>query len=199
MQFNIISPSRFKTVPWKNGRGSTKELLFENIKGEDSFAWRLSMAPVTSDGIFSDFSGYDRTLILVEGNGITLSYDNGQLNSLNKRFDLAQFDGGWTTEATLQRGEITDFNVITRQGVCAAHIDILRENGEHRLTVDTDLLLIYPLDDAIELLTPILETMNLAATNLLQVISPPAGVWEINGEAVICIQIHYLTGVLKDE
>ena len=194
MQFNIISPAQFKTVPWKNGKGSTKELLLENIDGEVVFAWRLSMAPVTDDGLFSDFSGYDRTLILVEGNGITLNHDSGQTDRLGERFDSAFFDGGWKTEATLQQGEITDFNVMTRQGVCTAQVDILRKNGEHRLTVEADQLLIYPLDDAIELLTPKLETMKLAAANLLQVISSPAGVWEIVGEAVICIQINYLTG-----
>ena len=197
MQFNIITPSRFKTVPWKNGQGSTKELLFENIEREEAFAWRLSMAPVTKDGLFSDFSGYDRCLILVEGSGITLKHNNGQSDELGQRFDMAKFDGGWITEATLQQGEITDFNVMTRQGVCRSKIDIIREIGEHKIALDADCLLVYPLDKTIDLLTPDLETVQVEATNLLRVISPPKGVWKISGEALICVQISYLSGNIK--
>jgi environmental stress-induced protein Ves len=191
MQLNIISPSQFKTLPWKNGKGSTKELLFENIIGEEAFAWRLSMAPVTEDGPFSDFSGYDRTLILVEGNGIVLRHDNGQSSGLMRRFDSANFDGSWITEATLLEGEITDFNVMTRQGICTAQVDIFDSNDEHQVAVDADRLMIYPLDAAVGLLTPQAESRQLPATHLLQVIAPDKGVWKISGQAVICVQINY--------
>ena len=192
MQFNIISPSQFKTVPWKNGKGSTKELLFENIEDDGAFAWRLSMAPVTENGRFSDFSGYDRTLILVEGNGITLKHDNDQTDTLVRRFESANFDGDWTTEATLHRGEIIDFNVMTRQGICVGRVDIFRENDEHHIVVNADRLMIYPLDNAIELSMPELEPLRLDATSLLQVIAPSAGTVNISGEAVICVQISYV-------
>lgn len=192
MQFNIISPSRFKTVPWKNGKGSTKELLFENIEDDDAFAWRLSMAPVSENGQFSDFSGYDRILILVEGNGITLSHDSGQVDYLEQRFDFAQFDGGWTTEATLSQDRITDFNIMTRQGFCVAHVDIFPQNGEHQFNVNAEQLLVFSLDADIGLVTPDVETQRLEAKNLLQVNSPVKGVWKISGAAIICVQISYL-------
>ena len=190
MQFNIISPSQFKTVPWKNGKGNTRELMFENIPGETEFAWRLSMAPVIEDGLFSDFSGYDRTLILVEGMGLTLKHKNRQTDVLERRFDSAQFDGAWSTEAVLMGGEITDFNVMTRQGVCAAQVDVIRNHGEHEITVNADYLMLYPLDSAVAILTSEAETFQLLATNLFQAISPPTGVWKISGQAVICIQIR---------
>jgi environmental stress-induced protein Ves len=194
MQFNIIPPSEFKTVSWKNGKGSTKELLFENIDREEFFAWRLSMAPVTEDGPFSDFSGYHRTLILIEGNGIELRHNNGQTDRLVRRFDFANFDGGWITEAILQQGKITDFNVMTRQGVCAAKLDIFRENGEHQIPVNADHSIIYPLDTAVEVVMPGANGLRLAAKNLLRAISPSMGVWKISGKAVICVQISYLHG-----
>jgi environmental stress-induced protein Ves len=194
MQFNIISPSQFKTVAWKNGKGSTKELLFENIGDDDAFAWRLSMAPVTENGRFSDFGGYDRTLILVEGSGITLSHDSGQVDRLEQRFDSAQFDGGWIIEASLHQDRIIDFNVMTRQGVCKAQVDVFSQNGEHRFNVDADQLSVYPLDTDIELLTPGAEKLQLEAAHLLHVNSPPQGGWKLSGEAVICVQNHYLSG-----
>ena len=123
MQSRLFTHQDFKTVPWKNGKGSTRELRVENLETDDAFAWRLSMAPVMTDGLFSDFSGYDRKLILVEGKGMTLRYGNGQADQLNNRFDMASFDGGWRTEANLHQGEILDFNVMTRQGVCHSQVD----------------------------------------------------------------------------
>ena len=189
MQFNIIPPTRFKILPWKNGKGSTKELLLEESK--DAFAWRLSMAPVTSDGSFSDFSGYHRKLILIEGNGIRLTHGNGQVDRLKQRFDMACFDGDWNTEAKLYEGEITDFNVMTRQGVCSAEVDIFRHQAEHRLDVNADQLLIYALDSDIEVSPVDASKLQLAATNLLQCFTPLAGSWTVIGGAVICIQVSY--------
>ena len=189
MQFNIIPPTRFKILPWKNGKGSTKELLLE--ESEEAFAWRLSMAPVTSDGSFSDFSGYHRKLILVEGNGIRLTHGNGQVDRLKQRFDMACFDGDWNTEAKLYEGEITDFNVMTRQGVCSARVDIFRHQAEHRLTVKADQLLIYALDSDIEISPVDTSKLQLAATNLLQCVTPQRGFWTVIGGAVICIQVRY--------
>ena len=60
IEFNITKPEDFITMPWRNGLGSTIELV-KHWSG-DSFQWRLSMADVTQDGAFSDFSGYDRSL-----------------------------------------------------------------------------------------------------------------------------------------
>jgi environmental stress-induced protein Ves len=93
MQFNIILPNQFRSVAWKNGQGSTQELAFGG-NSIDSFDWRLSMAPVIIDGDFSDFGQYDRTLILIDGNGLTLNHSNGQQDELSQRFDMAHFDGG---------------------------------------------------------------------------------------------------------
>jgi environmental stress-induced protein Ves len=196
MQFNIISPSEFKTVPWKNGKGSTKELLYENIANNEAFAWRLSMAPVTENGRFSDFSGYDRTLILVEGNGITLKHDNGQVDRLGRRFDFAQFNGGWMTEAILSQDKIIDFNVMALRDVCEADVAIFPQYGEHRFNVDADRLLVYPLDTEIELLTTEIDALQLAAEHLLSINSPLQGAWKIFGGAVICVQIRYLSGAI---
>ena len=83
----IYSPESFITMPWRNGLGSTIELL-KHPSG-DSFKWRLSMADVTQDGAFSDFSGYDRCLILVNGTGITLTNNEGIQWPLTQQGDAA--------------------------------------------------------------------------------------------------------------
>ena len=111
--FSIVSPSEFVSMPWKNGLGKTIEILKQDLPGEDRFAWRLSMADVTTDGIFSNFAGYDRTLLLLEGNGITLKHGNDQVDVLEAPLQAARFDGGTETEAVLHSGAIRDFNIMT--------------------------------------------------------------------------------------
>jgi len=81
----------------------------------DSFDWRLSIAKVDQDGEFSDFSGYMRHLILIEGEGITLSHTNQQgtqIDKLNSLLNISNFDGGSKTIGELQAGPIKDFNIM---------------------------------------------------------------------------------------
>ena len=59
---------------WKNGGGETAEIAVSPPGAAlDAFDWRLSMAKVETDGPFSAFPGIDRTLAILEGEGIRLS------------------------------------------------------------------------------------------------------------------------------
>ncbi len=110
---SITPPSQFKLNPWKNGLGETIELAISDNGSVDSFDWRLSIATVSKDGPFSNFSGYRRCLVLIEGNGIELRHDQSSIDRLNHLFDFARFDGGCKTEGTLTSGPIKDFNIMT--------------------------------------------------------------------------------------
>jgi len=109
---SIISPQEFKTMPWKNGRGETIELSINEGGTPEKFDWRISMASVIEDGPFSDFSGYERALILVKGNGISLLQDGNRTVELTKFLDVVKFDGSLKTSGILRSGPINDFNVI---------------------------------------------------------------------------------------
>jgi environmental stress-induced protein Ves len=82
----IIHPHDFKRLPWKNGKGETIELAINEDGSLADFDWRISMASVTEDGPFSDFSGYQRHLLLLEGTGIELTHLDGTSinNTINK-------------------------------------------------------------------------------------------------------------------
>ena len=43
---NIIPPSQFKSIPWKNGKGTTTELAVSAGGSMQDFDWRISMADV---------------------------------------------------------------------------------------------------------------------------------------------------------
>lgn len=109
----IIEPKQFKLIPWKNGLGETTELAINDGGNLDDFTWRLSIASVVNDGVFSDFSGYQRNLVLIEGHGISLQYDDENTDVLEKVLDIASFDGGCKTHGKLVAGAIKDFNIIT--------------------------------------------------------------------------------------
>jgi environmental stress-induced protein Ves len=117
----IITPEQFKTIPWKNGKGETCELAINEGGTLDDFDWRISIAGVVEDGLFSDFSGYSRNLVLIEGNGITLDHDIGlgkeakqSTDSLKNLLSVATFDGSCKTHGWLMNGPIKDLNVITK-------------------------------------------------------------------------------------
>jgi len=70
--FKIHPPESFRTLPWRNGLGSTVELLLENSTQRKEFSWRLSIASVATGGPFSDFSGYDRRCYYSKGRALRL-------------------------------------------------------------------------------------------------------------------------------
>jgi environmental stress-induced protein Ves len=190
MHFNIISPDQYRSVAWKNGNGSTQELVFGG-SSVDSFDWRLSMAPVISSGDFSDFEHYDRTLILINGNGLTLDHDSGQQDALMQRFDMAHFDGGWRTNAKLHDGDILDFNVMTRQNKCRSKVTVLAESKSHQLSVSAGLLFIYSVESDITVLAPDSNDISLPDRHLFQTEHATSGPWIIAGGPAICVEIKY--------
>ncbi len=98
-------------MPWKNGLGVTEEIAIEpeGASMADPFLWRLSSAVVRADGPFSLFPGYDRTLIVVDGDGMALDVD-GRATTLDALGDPFVFPGDVPVTGTLRGGPIRDFN-----------------------------------------------------------------------------------------
>ncbi|WP_417445723.1 HutD family protein [Kangiella sp.] len=136
--FTIIPPQRFKQIPWKNGKGMTTELAISEGGDVNDFDWRLSIAGVAEDGIFSNFTGIQRYLFLLTGNGLKLRHqfgsefdnkENISSHCLLEPLDLATFDGGLLTDAALIDGPITDFNLMVKQGAFEVKTQVLKDNG----------------------------------------------------------------------
>ena len=119
----ILSPETFNTIPWKNGLGHTTELAINSGGNLDNFDWRLSIASVVNDGDFSNFSGYQRHLVLIEGEGLILDHRNGDVDELTNLLDVSHFDGGSKTCGRLVNGAIKDFNIMTKKNSYTAEVN----------------------------------------------------------------------------
>lgn len=128
MAATVIRYDDHTLVPWKNGQGVTREIAL--ARNGSGFLWRLSIASVDRTGPFSDFSGYDRAIMLLEGDGMILDFGDHGRAVVTQAFTPHRFDGGWTTHATLLGGALTDFNVMTAQDRAVAEVEVLGANAE---------------------------------------------------------------------
>ena len=191
MTITIASPQHYKIIPWKNGLGETTELAINNGGSLSNFDWRLSIATVAEDGVFSDFSGYDRNLVLISGQGITLEHSHcnmaDEVDKLDQLLDMATFDGGNKTFGRLTSGLIKDFNIMTKTGVYQAVVERYVEHQKITLAINTQYF-VYGLKEE-TLITFNNKTITLPMGHLLAVSPTNADEIVLEGSSLIVIQL----------
>ncbi|MDM9623136.1 HutD family protein [Rhizobium sp. S96] len=112
----VLKASSYRRMPWKNGGGETVEIAVSPPEAALSdFDWRVSMATVATDGPFSIFAGIDRTLSILEGDGMALAIEGAEPLVLTTASEPLPFPADVAVSATLPGGPITDLNVMTRR------------------------------------------------------------------------------------
>ncbi|HBY88145.1 MAG TPA: hypothetical protein DEO86_20005 [Colwellia sp.] len=165
----LFSPENFKTIPWKNGLGHTTELAISDGGTLDNFDWRLSIASVVNDGNFSNFAGYQRNLVLIEGEGLTLDHGNGDIDELTNLLDIARFDGASKTHGALVNGGIKDFNIMTNQLSFTPEVNCYLE--QQSVTVEltaNSLLFAYSLTEQMIVTSPQDEDCTVPVAHLIK-------------------------------
>ncbi len=112
-------------MPWRNGGGTTSEILAEPGPG-GRFRFRLSVAEVASSGPFSDFGGYDRHILLLEGEGFTLRVDGSEPAVLDRPLVPFAFDGGRAARCELHGGSVRDLNLMVDRATACGSLGVLR-------------------------------------------------------------------------
>ncbi|HLB33080.1 MAG: hypothetical protein A3F67_08990 [Verrucomicrobia bacterium RIFCSPHIGHO2_12_FULL_41_10] len=138
MNTQIITPQEWQTQPWKNGGGVTHELISE--KDAKGILWRVSIAEVRQNGPFSLFPGIDRIILLLEGAGFSLKFQESQsVKNINYHYEPFSFAGEEMIECALLGGSVRDFNVMTRRGDLRATVEVLnlKANTSHLLSLST--------------------------------------------------------------
>src|ERR1700736_1925717 len=75
MPATIIEAAQYRAMPWRNGLGTSLEIAAE--PGGDGAAWRFGIAAIERSCPFSLYPGYDRTILLLQGRGLVLSFPDG--------------------------------------------------------------------------------------------------------------------------
>lgn len=199
---DLISPEQFKTIPWKNGLGETTELAISNNSTLERFDWRISIATVTHNGPFSNFSGYDRNLVLIHGHGIVLQHTKGNsvpvIDKLDRLLMMSSFDGGNQTMGQLIEGTIKDFNIMTDQQRFTAKVTTsLKKHTINLVSKPNHLYFAYSLLSPIQLLE--VESRHKSARNqllpighLLKITANEIAKFQLIGEQIIFIEISPL-------
>jgi len=116
MAFVMHRSADYRRMRWKNGLGETAEVAIAPDGATlDSFDWRISMARVEADGPFSPFPGIDRTLSILEGEGLRLAPAGRDAVTLGPKSAPCRFAGDVACGAALVGGPVTDLNVMTRR------------------------------------------------------------------------------------
>lgn len=131
--YRMIPADELTVLPWKNGGGVTTEVARGAARGADQdWSWRVSAADVGSTGPFSAFPGIDRTICVIEGEGMDLRFDDGRVVPLEPDQPV-DFDGGDAVTGILREHAIRDFNVMVDRRFFTSDLKIVRGPDGYRI------------------------------------------------------------------
>ncbi len=104
----VMHRSEFKTMPWPNGQGVAHEVF--HLVEDGKTVWRISLAEVVGDCVFSAFDGMKRSTTVVSGAGMDLAHADGEI--LLRPLEPVTWDGGLALTGVLLDGAVENFNVI---------------------------------------------------------------------------------------
>ena len=137
----------YQRQAWRNGGGWTTELEKE---GAGKFLWRLSIAEVERSGPFSDFAGYERTLVLLEGDGMELTFDTAAVAVVDQPHRPLVFDGGARVDCRLLGGPVKDMNLMVDRDRARGTLAVRALEAPAQLRAESRWLLLYALDGTSE-------------------------------------------------
>ncbi|MGW7072081.1 HutD/Ves family protein [Streptomyces sp. NPDC054855] len=188
---DVLRWSEYRSMPWKNGGGVTREVASGTVRAPlaaeetaDGFDWRVSIADVAAGGPFSRFPGIDRVITLVEGEGMVLTVDG--TSQLVEPLSPFPFPGDATTDCLLKAGAVRDMNVMTRRGHATAEvrmIPVAAAQGAEMVCAEGEILLVMAATEGVTVGVP--EGRETLLGRLDCVRHEGAGVLSLRGEGTV--------------
>jgi len=115
--FTVLDPAGYKRTPWKNGGGVTIDIAAAYRPSAaagawDGLLWRFGRTRIERPGPFSDLSGYDRILAVVDGSGLVLHPKYRPPIEVRAPFAPVHFPGEWAIESELTAGPVGVLNLM---------------------------------------------------------------------------------------
>jgi uncharacterized protein len=104
----LLTPSHYRAIPWKNGGGLSTDIATDATGGE---IWRFGRTPISVAGPFSDYTGYDRVQVLINGRGLVLDGPDGEID-LRTPFKVVRYKGELPLVSRLEAGPVEVVNLI---------------------------------------------------------------------------------------
>lgn len=121
MTVHTVDLADCPSIPWRNGGGTTRELLMWPAGSTDSpsagaHAWqlRVSVARIGHSGPFSPYPGVRRCFAVLLGDGVMLELP-GENRTLTPADDAVAFDGEAAPLCHLLGGPTEDLNLMARR------------------------------------------------------------------------------------
>jgi environmental stress-induced protein Ves len=122
-------------MPWKNGLGTTRELWKETDAAGETLL-RVSIAEVRGNQPFSNFAGFERLIMQLDGPGMSLEVD-GKTQALQELVPFA-FRGESAVRSIISgEGTALDLNLMAARRCYRPAMRIVRETEELGATPDT--------------------------------------------------------------
>ena len=141
----LIRESEYREQRWKNGGGLTREIAAGfSDEATPRTLWRLSLASIERDGPFSEFRGYDRTIVAIDG-AVELAVEGQRV--LLERAVPYDFPGEAQVACRLTGGPARDLNVLTLRNDYAHDVEIVTSLARFVLDED-EIVFVYVIDGA---------------------------------------------------
>lgn len=133
---HLLDADDQRVMPWKNGGGITRELAVHPPgagMNDKPFLWRVSIAEVASDGPFSAFPGYERSIMLLAGKGMELGIGAAPPQYVTEVCRPLRFSGDEATRCRLLDGPVRDFNVMSVRDAIEHRCDVIHDGAVEAL------------------------------------------------------------------
>ncbi len=129
-----LGPADYRRTPWKNGGGVTVDIAdaFEpgaEPGGWTGMIWRFGRTRIESPGPFSDLSGYDRILAVIEGRGLRLESPEAETLDVREPFRPVRFPGERRIDSVLEEGGVGVLNLMADRRRARIELVFLSEPG----------------------------------------------------------------------
>jgi environmental stress-induced protein Ves len=189
MSWQLVHWADVPPTPWKNGGGTTRELVAWPNAAD--WVWRLSVAEVASSGPFSKFDGVQRWFAVLAGAGVRLHLQapgGVQTHDLTASSAPLCFDGAVPAQCDLLCGPTQDFNLMLRQGKATGLVQ--RITGSFQTVIDAPKIIAvcaYSAGATVQFGTEILQ---LPLGSLIWQALPAGAQVQVDGVDALYLEIH---------
>lgn len=134
----------YRERPWKNGGGLTREIAVAfSDDTSQHVLWRVSLATIDRDGPFSEFRGYDRTIVALDEDPVELNIDGKAV--VLERGAPHEFRGESKVACRLRGSATRDLNAMTLRDTFVHDVEIV--TSVQRFVLDEDeIAFVYAID-----------------------------------------------------